>query len=793
MLRNYFKIAFRTLWKNRLFTGINALGLSLGLASAGVLILFIQRGVTFDTFHRDNDRIYFVQTADEGGRYNQTVYPILEQMVKTYPEIETGTHVQGWNNVWLNYKGKDLQKDTKYVDSTFFDVFSFKLKYGNAGTALKRKQSIVLGEHVAEALFGTRNPVGETVTVEDTMAFTVTGVLEPVPANSSIQFEVLLPIANLEDNKGFAENADWYNTFATVYLKLQKEADVRKLEAKFPAFAKTHFHADGQKRQIRIAALEEYIHYQNPTFRWMIYGAITIAVFIVLIISINMVNLNTAMSFTRVKEVAVRKVTGSTLGQVLAQFWMESAIVLLGSLAIAMVFGVLYLVPQFNEFRQGRMQLIVNWQQDSATFLTLTGIIAAIALVAGTVPAAYLTKLDLRDTLKGKLSGKPASGNWMQSTLIVVQLVIAIVLVVGAITVRWQINYMRQADTGFKGDNVVVVASDLQYKDENAAVAQFVPILNGLKQNSKIESIATSGIVPTRYWNNYNVYTTEGSDRKNIRLRHVGTSTNYTSTYDIKMVEGRDFSEDLDRNGDQHPVIINEAARKAFGWTTAVGKRLRQGNNAEVYTVVGVMKDFHYGPLKDRIEPLLHWYDGPAGLNSYLTLRFTDLSQAKGVLAGLERDMKKIPSKRPFQFFYMQEELSKQYNDLDGIWKMVNFVTLLAIVIALAGIFGLISLAASKRTKEIGIRKALGASVKGIAILLSRDFVVLLIIALLVGLPLAYTFVAKYLASFEYHVQLPWYVFVLVALGALLLTIVTVGFQGIKAALADPVKSLRSE
>ena len=793
MLKNYFKIAFRSLWKNRLFTAINVLGLSLGLASAGVLLLFIQRGITFDTFHRDNDQIYFVQTADVSGRYNQTVYPILEQMVKTFPEIETGTHVQGWNDVWLSHDGKDLQRQTKYVDSTFFDVFSFKLKYGNAATALKRKQSIVLSDQAADALFGNGNPVGETVTVEDTMTFTITGVLEPVPANSSIQFEVLLPVSNLEDNKGFASNADWYNTFATVYLKLRKGTDPGKLEAKFPAFAKTHFHADGQKRKIHIAPLEEYIHYQNPSFRWMIYGAITIAVFIVLIISINMVNLNTAMSFTRTKEVAVRKVTGSTLGQMLGQFWTESALVLAGSLLIAVVFGILYLVPQFNEFREGRMQLVVNWQQDSATFLTLIGIIGIIAFVAGTIPAAYLNKLDLRDTLKGKLSGKPGSKNWMQGTLIVVQLVIAIVLVVGAIAVRWQINFMRQADTGFTAEKVVVVSSDLQYKDENAAVQQFVPILNGLKQNSKIESIAVSGIVPTRYWNNYNVYTPEGEDRKNIRLRHAGTSTNYTATYDIRMVEGRDFSEELDRNGEQHPVVINEAARKAFGWTTAVGKRLRQGNNAEVYTVVGVMKDFNYGPLKERIEPLLHWYDGPPSLNSYLSLKFTDISQAKGVLAGLETDMKKIPSKRPFKFFYMQEELGRQYNDLDGIWKMVNFVTLLAIVIALAGIFGLISLAASKRTKEIGIRKVLGASVQGIAMLLSRDFIILLVVAILVGLPLAYTFVIKYLASFEYHVDLPWYIFVLVALAALLLTVLTVGFQGIKAALADPVKSLRSE
>lgn len=792
MLKNYFKIAFRTLWKNRLFTGINMLGLSLGLASGGVLILFIQRGLTFDSFHKDVDRIYFVQTEEPDGRFNKTVYPILDQLVRSYSEIETGTHVQGWNNAWLHYKDKDIQKDTKYVDSTFFDVFSFKLRHGNAATALKRKHSIVLAPDVAEALFGNVNPVGETVTVADSMAFTVTGVLEPVPANSSIQFEVLIPISNLESDRNFMSNADWYNTFASVYIKLKDGADAAKLAAQFPAFAKTHFKTNGVKRSIHIAPITSYIHAENPAFRWMIYGAMTIAMFILLVISINMINLNTATAFTRAKEVAVRKVTGSTVEQVLAQFWTESGLVLLASLGIAVFAGISYLVPQFNEFRQGRMQLVVNWQQDSANLLTLVSIIGLITFIAGTAPAIYLNKLDLHDTLKGKLSGKPRSRSWTQGTLIVVQLVIAILLVVGAIAVRWQINYMRLADTGFSAKHVVVVESDLQYKNEAAAVTEFKPLLDELKQDARIKSVATSGVVPTRYWSNYNVYTPEGAE-SNVRLRHVGVSTDYAATYGIRMVEGRDFSEALDRNGEQKPVVINESAKKAFGWTTAVGKRLKQGNNPDVYTVVGVMQDFNYRPLKEKVEPLLHWYDGPASLNSYLTIKFNDISQAQNIIAGIGTRMKKIPSKKPFRFFYMDEELSRQYNDLDGIWKMVNFVTMLAIVIAFAGIFGLISLAANQRTKEIGIRKVLGASVKSIAILLSRDFVVLLTIALAAGVPLAYIFVIRYLGSFEYHIALPWYVFVLVALGALGITVLTVGFQGIKAALADPVKSLRSE
>jgi len=793
MLKNYLKIAFRSLWKNRLFTAINFVGLSLGLASAGVLILFIQRGLTFDTFHDNQDQIYFVQTEDKDVRHNQTVYPILDQLVKTYPEIETGTHIQGWNNVWINYKGKNIQGDTKYVDTTFFDIFSFKLKYGNPKIALNGRQSIVINEDIAQSLFGSKNPVGETVMVNDTLNFIVTGVLDQVPTNSSIQFDILVPIANLEANQNFRENADWYNTFATVYLKLKKDAEVPRLEAKFPEFVKTHFAKEVQNRKIRIAPIKDFIHYQNPFFKTMIYGSVTIAVFILLIISINLLNLNTAVSFTRAKEVAVRKITGSTLRQILTQFWTESGIVLLASLSFAVYFGLAYLVPQFNTFRKGRMQLVVSLQQDYPTVLTLFGIIFIIAFVAGTYPAFYLNKLNLQDTIKGKLTNKPQSKGWARGSLIIVQFVISFGLIIGAITVYKQTNFMRTAHTGFEKDKVVVVQSDMQYKDEEAAISAFKGILDDLKADSRIASISTSGVVPTKYWFNYNVYLPDGGTDKEVRFRHSGTSSNYAETFGIKMVEGRDFSDELDKNGENKPVVINEAAMKAMGWTTAVGKRLRQKNNPEVYTVVGVMKDFNYQDLKEKIEPLLHWYEGKSSLNSYLSLRFNDIKKAKPVLAELESKMKKIPAKKPFKFFYLTEEISRQYDHLDGIWKMVNFVTILSIVIAFAGIFGLITLAGNQRTKEVGIRKVLGASVRGIAVLLSKDFVVLVLISIVIGIPLGYFFVVKYLQDYQYHVKIEWYVFALTGLFVLIITILTVGFQSIRTAMMDPVKSLRNE
>ncbi|KQS33494.1 ABC transporter permease [Dyadobacter sp. Leaf189] len=793
MLRNYFKIAFRTLWKNRLFTGINLLGLSLGLASVGVLILFVQRGITFDTFHENTDQIYLVQTETRDGRYNQTVHPILGQLVKTYPEIEDGTHFQGWYDLWIGYKGKDAQGDTKFVDPGFLSIFTFKLKYGNPQTALKDRQSIVISQQISESLFGNKNPVGETVSVNDTLNFKVTGVLEKIPENSSLQFDVLAPIAFLEADKSFANNADWYNTFSNVYLKLRKDADVAKFQKQMPAFAKAHFGTADADRGVHIAPLKEYIHTENPGFKWMIYGAILIAGFILLIISINLLNLNTSIAFTRAKEVAVRKVTGSTLKQILFQFWTESGIVLIASLLLSIVFAVTYLVPEFNEFRQGRMQLVLSWERDYVTLVVLAGVISLIAVIAGTYPALYLNKLDLRDTIKGKLSNKAGGRGWTRSTLIVVQFVIAFALAIGAITVRKQVSFMRQAKPGYEHSNVVVVSTDLQFKNEKAARSQFKSILDGLNQDSRVQSFVTSSVVPTKYWGNYNMYLPEKETSKEVRFRHLGSGARYAETYGIQIVEGREFSDEIDKDGKNNPVIINESAMKALGWKTAVGKRLRQKNNTEVYTVVGVMKDFHYQELKDKIEPLLHWYGGPAGINNYLSIRLHDIGQAKKVLSAVEAKMKQIPARKPFSAFYASDALSSQYNHMDGIWKMVNFVSLLSIIIAFAGVFGLITLAANQRTKEVGIRKVLGSGVWEIVYLLSKDFLLLVVIAVIIGSPLAYLFEKNYLQTFEYHISIDWYIYGLVGLFALLLTMLTVGFQSINAALTNPVKSLRSE
>ena len=794
MFRNYLKIAIRTLWRNRLFTAINVLCLSVGLACVVVLVLFAQKCLTWDSTHANLDRIYHVRTEypDEVGG-NQTVYPLLDQMLRDYPEIELGTHNQSWSNPWIEYGGKSIQESTSYVDSTFFRVFTFSFKYGNPATALMNKRSVVLSEKIAQNLFGETNPVGKYVTLNDTLQYAVTGVLEKLPSNSSQQFDVLMPAANLLDNPGFRENADWSNTFASTFILLRKGADPTRLEAKLPQLVKTHYEAHARNSILRLSPYKDYIYTENPTFRGLIYGSIIIALFLLFIISVNLINLNTASALPRAKEVAMRQVVGATRQLVLRQFWTESSLVVVGSLALSVLFAVVFLIPNFNQLRSENMQLSIDLTQDYPTILTVLGIALAVALVAGTYPALYLMSLKTTEAVKGKVSADPKRGRLRQNSLIVLQFALAVVLILGTIGMREQLKYMKEANLGYDKDNVLVFKTDLAYRNEKIALVRGKAIFDQLREKPYVVSFTSTYYTPVAYQNNFNQYYPAGHENKQVHLRHMGGAVNYTETLKIPMLEGRNFSDDTPADSANNAVIINESAMRAFGWKTAVGKKLRQLNNTSAYTIIGVTKDYHYRDLTDRVEPMLQAYSGRESLSGYLMVRIADPSKAPVLIAELEREFKKIPARRALTYTYLSDDIARAYLSLDNIWRMISFVTMIAILTACAGVFGLISLVARQRTKEIGVRKVLGASVASITILLSMDFLKLVFLAILIAAPVGWWLGQDMLNYFAYHTHIQWW-YVAVAGGlAVGIALLTVGFQSVKAALMNPVNALRSE
>jgi putative ABC transport system permease protein len=340
---------------------------------------------------------------------------------------------------------------------------------------------------------------------------------------------------------------------------------------------------------------------------------------------------------------------------------------------------------------------------------------------------------------------------------------------------------------------VLVFRTGLAYKNESTALSEGRVILDELRHNPNVESFCTSELTPVEYWQNFNNYYIDGNPTKTIRLRHVSGAVNYFETYKIPLLEGRGFSDASLADSINNAVILNEAALKAFGWQTAVGKKLRQLNDNRVYTVIGVTKDFHYQSLKDQVEPLLHWYGGRQQLSSFLTVRLTDESKGAALTKALEARFKKIPARRALSYFYLTDEIAKVYQSIDNIWHMIGFVTMIAILTACAGIFGLISLVAKQRTKEIGVRKVLGASVLSLTALLSGDFLKLVGIAIVVAIPISYWLGEKMLDYFSYRIQTQLWYFGLAAALAVAIALLSVVFQALKAALMNPVKSLKSE
>ncbi|MCY7349422.1 MAG: ABC transporter permease [Cytophagaceae bacterium] len=794
MFRNYLKIALRTLWRNRLFTTINVLGLSVGLACVVVLVLFAQKCLTWDTGHTNLDRIYYVRTQSPGGEpYNQTVYPLLDQMLRDYPEIETGTHNQGWNRPWIEYGSKSIQEPTDYVDSTFFRVFTFPFKYGDPATALLNKRSVVLSEKTAQNLFGDTNPVGKYVTVSDTLHYAVTGVLERLPSNSSQQFEVLMPAANLYDNPGFRENADWSNTFATTFILLKKDANPARLEAKLPQLVKAHYEPHARNSILKLAPFKNYIYTQNSSFQGLIYGSIVIALFLLFIISVNLINLNMASALPRAKEVAMRQVVGATRRLVLGQFWTESGLVVAASLLLSVLFAVFFLVPNFNQLRSENMQLSIDLSTDYPTILTVLGIALTVALVAGTYPALYLMSTKTTDAVKGKVSADPKRGRLRQNGLIVLQFTLAVVLILGTIGMREQLRYMKEANLGYDRENVLVFSTDLAYRDEELALSRGRTIFDRLRQNPNVASFTSTYYTPVAYQNNFNQYHPDGNQNQQVHLRHMNGAVNYTETLKIPMLEGRNFSDATLADSVSNAVIINESAMRAFGWKTAVGKKLRQLNNLSVYTVIGVTKDYHYRDLTDRVEPMLQWYGGRESLSGFLMVRVTDPAKVPALVADLEREFRKIPARRALTYTYLSDDIARSYQSLDNIWRMISFVTLIALLTACVGIFGLVTLMARQRTKEIGVRKVLGASVASIAALLASDFLKLVGVAILIASPLGWWLGNTLLRSFAYHTKIQWWYFAMAGALAVGIALGSVIFQAIRAALLNPVQALRSE
>ncbi len=794
MIRNHFKTAWRQLLKNKLFSGVNIIGLSTGLASIMALSVLIYQYITTNDHFEDIDQMYYLKTSSsDGEQYTYTTYPLLGEIVKNCPDVEAATHIQSWYNPWLKYEGKEFQEATAFVDTGYFKVFQFPFKYGDPANAFKDKFSVVLSEEMAQKFFGDTNPVGKVLTADDTMHLRVTGVLKHIPANSTIKPVILLPTAILESHLYFPQVANWYNTIASNYIRLKKNSDLQKLDAQIASIVKLNYAPENQGDKVFAAPFSKILQEQSVLIGVIMKGAIGAGLFILLIILANLINLNAAAMHRRSKEVAVRQMIGGSRRNIIVQFCFENGLIVFISVVFAWLIFSLLLLPVINDIVKDKWgEIETGIFKDYPLIILFAGIGILFTIVAASLPAIKLASVKVTDAIKGKLNSANYKNSSLRNIFITVQFVLAITLICVAVIFNQQMSYMKSSALGFNKDDVAVVNLDLAFLDQKSADARFESILNDLKNNHHVKAVSTNRVIPTAYDNNYNDYT-DPSTSKDVNLKQAPVDAGFVPTYQIRMIQGKNFDDALAAS-EKDAVLINRAAMDAFGWKDAVGKQIKaKGEGSTTYTVIGVMDNFHYQDLQNRIEPLIQWYGGKASLqNRYLSVR-ADPGNMKRIMNRLEQDFKTMPGRRSFSYELMSDKVDQQYALLDGISKVTNYIALLTILIAAMGMFGLISLFAKQRVKEIGIRKVLGASVAGIVKLLSKDFLLLVGIAIIIASPLALYIMKNWLQDFAYRISINWWMFFMAGAIAILIALLTVSFQAIKSARANPVDSLKAE
>ncbi len=794
MFRNYLKVAARNAVKHKFYATINVLGLAIGMTCCLLIFLYVSQELSYDSFHTKSDRIYRlvtdIKTPTETLNIGETSTPMAAYMKSDFPEVEDMVRIDNAQFL-LQKDDQTFQEDEAITaDSTFFKVFSFTLLRGNPQTALKDPFSLVLTEDAAKKYFGNEDPLGQRLLMESEYDCTVTGVMENVPENSSFDFEILISMSTRLEEFAPGLNEHWGNFTNVAYVLLTEQADPKELESKLPHFLSNYIsekdRGEGMNYTLFLEPLSEVYYSERGGFK---VGSLTnvkifsvIAIFILLIACINFMNLATARATERAKEVGIRKVVGAVRRQLTTQFLFESVLLSLIAFLLALLLGEL-LLPIFNQLAGKAVATSVF--NNFYHLLFFVAIALTIGLLAGIYPALVLSHFKSVAILKGRFSSSQR-GVVLRKALVVAQFAISIVLIVGTLVVYVQLDYMQNQTLGFKKNRMLVI----DFRGDNAIQEKVETFKQQLANHPGVESVSVSSSVPGR--NNSHAYSeienpTGDMQASNVNLFYV--DHNFLKQYKMGVAAGRFFSEDF--STDTSAMIVNEALVKSYGYSSAediIGQRFSQwGVEGEI---IGVVKDYHFRSLQQEIGSMTIRMESTFARYFSINVETDDLS---GTLASLEKEWQTLAPQRPFNYFFLDEAFDQQYRAEVRFGQLFIYFAGLAIFIACLGLLGLISYTIVQRTKEIGIRKVLGATESSIVRLLSKDFLVLVLISFVVATPVAWYALQQWLADFAYRTPMPWWVFVLAGSVATFIAMLTVSFQSIKAAISNPVDALRSE
>jgi putative ABC transport system permease protein len=785
MLRNYIKTAWRNLLNNKFYSAINIAGLTIGLAVGMLILIWVQDELSFDSFHKQTKDIYRLELWGGTGANRQIfqigVAPIGPFSKQQLPEVKDYVRHTG-NYDYSLYKYHDKvfgDQNVIYADPSFFSVFDFNLVKGNPSKPFTDDHSVVITQKVADKFFGDKDPIGKVIMADNKQNFTVSGVINDFPKNSTMQYDMIMPIS-LHFKAMLAQKNDMSNNFSFLnyqtYLLLKPGSDINKLTKQIRQIHLNHKPEDTDAEYLLLPLSKMHLYNADLSDR----GITTVRIFIIIalltliIACINYVNLSTARSMLRSKEISMRKIIGAGKAQLFIQFIVETALLFL--LAAILAIGLIFVImPVFNQISGKEMNFNLG---DYHVWLILLSSIAGTLAASSIYPALLLSSFEPLKALKGKIS-LGIGDVLFRKILVVTQFAFSIILIIGTIVITGQLNYIRTKGVGYDKTHVFTFwmrDMDKHYDAVKAELLKQPGILGVTRSNQNI--VRFQGFTGNVDW--------DGKDAKqNIIIHPIVVDKDLISFFKMKLVDGASFTGAVI---DTAHFILNEAAIKEMGIKNPVGKRFRMQNING--TIIGVVKDFHYASMKEKIAPSMFWYV-PKELNKiYIKTTVRDAPKA---IATAERQFKQYNGEYPFSYAFLDDIFNSMYQSEQREGTLFTDFAVIAIFISCLGLLGLAAYTAQVRTREIGVRKVLGASVSSIVQLLANDFIKLVLIAIVIAVPVAWYFMYKWLQDFAYKINISWSVFVLAGVMAIIIAFITISFQAIKAAVANPVKSLRSE
>jgi len=780
MFKNYLTIAIRNIRKHKGYSFINIAGLALGMAASILILLWIQDELSYDRFHKNADNIYWIiseHTTNTTYRTPNTPAPLAAVLREDCPEIENVVRMgrTGWS-IRYGENGEHTYNERGMIaDANFFEMFSFPLLEGDPATVLNDPLSLVITREMALSCFGDENPVGKILILDNDHAVRVSGVMDDVPTNSSLQFHFIIPFEFL---RHIGTNLDhWAGFRYRTYIQVNKTTVQQEIAAKIEGILQENI--PDSKSRLLLHPLKEIRLYdiEGGGAITYVYVFSAAAVLVLLIACINFMNLSTARSANRSREVGLRKVVGAFRMDIVKQFYGESILMSLMSLALAILLVALFL-PAFNNLSGKRLTL--EFLGRTQILSGLLGIVFLTGFVSGSYPALLLSSFQPSKVLKGKLS-KGARGSVLRIVLVVIQFSLSIFLLICSLGVSGQMDFIKNKDMGFEKKNLIHMRtgdlSEEAYRSVKNDLLKHPVILNVTRTNAPLLwlGLETSGVSWERQ---------KPDEMITVQIRTV--DYDYLKTFGMRMHSGRFFSKEFSTDATQG-YIVNEAAVKAMGMTSPLGKKFKFQDREG--SIVGVVKDFHHHSMHDEIEPLIFliqdWY-------SYMFVRIAP-GGATEALNVIESYWERIDPGYPFSYMFMEDSIDRLYRSEHRTSRIMNHFTFLAVLIACLGLFGLASFMAAQRTKEIGIRKVLGAPVAKLIVLLSKEFTQWVLIANIIAWPAAYFIMRKWLQSFAYQTNIRLSLFLCSGIIALVIALITVGFQAVKAATVNPADSLRNE